>query len=172
MTKKAKTEETEILEAKANEIPGEPEKKEDLEAKQAELTAKIDDLNNKYLRTLAEYDNYRKRTTKEKEELSLFVTAHTVKSFLAVYDNLERAVKAQPEDKGIELIFNQFYEVMKCLGVNEIEAEGKEFDPLLHNAVMHIDDENLGKNIICEVFQKGFILEETVIRHSMVKVAN
>ena len=129
-----------------------------------------------FLRLAAEYDNYRKRTAKEKESLWTDAKADTVQAFLPVYDNLERALKQDTADeafkKGVEMTMNQLKEVFARLGVTEIEAEGKPFDPNLHNAVMHIEDENLGENTVAQVFQAGFMLGEKVIRFAMVQVAN
>ena len=129
-----------------------------------------------FLRLAAEYDNYRKRTAKEKENLWTDAKADTIQSFLPVYDNLERALKQDTADeaykKGVEMIMSQLKEVFAKLGVTEIEAEGKPFDPNLHNAVMHIEDENLGENTIAQVFQAGFMLGDKVIRFAMVQVAN
>lgn len=129
-----------------------------------------------FLRLAAEYDNYRKRTAKEKESLWTDAKADTVQAFLPVYDNLERALKQDTADeafkKGVEMTMNQLKEVFARLGITEIEAEGKPFDPNLHNAVMHIEDENLGENTVAQVFQSGFMLGEKVIRFAMVQVAN
>ena len=130
----------------------------------------------KYLRLAAEYDNYRKRTAKEKESIWTQVKADTAAAFLPVYDNLERAIKQETADeaykKGVEMTMNQLKEVFSKLGIEEIPALGETFDPNLHNAVMHIDDENFGENTVAEVFQAGFRCGEKVIRFSMVKVAN
>lgn len=129
-----------------------------------------------FLRLAAEYDNYRKRTAKEKENLWTDAKADTVQAFLPVYDNLERAMKQETSDeaykKGVEMTMNQLKEVFAKLGVTEIEAQGRPFDPNLHNAVMHIEDENLGENTVAQVFQAGFMLGEKVIRFAMVQVAN
>ena len=129
-----------------------------------------------FLRLAAEYDNYRKRTAKEKENLWTEAKADTVQAFLPVYDNLDRAMKQETADeaykKGVEMTMNQLKEVFAKLGVTEIEAEGKPFDPNLHNAVMHIEDENFGENTVAQVFQAGFMLGEKVIRFAMVQVAN
>ena len=129
-----------------------------------------------FLRLAAEYDNYRKRTAKEKEGLWAGAKADTVQAFLPVYDNLERALKQETSDeaykKGVEMTMNQLKEVFAKLGVTEIEAEGKPFDPNLHNAVMHIEDGNFGENTVAQVFQTGFMLGEKVIRFAMVQVAN
>ena len=131
----------------------------------------------KYLRLAAEYDNYRKRTAKEKESLWTDVKADTAGAFLPVYDNLERAVATEGDDdsphkKGLEMIFHQYQEILKKLGVTEIEAKGQTFDPEKHNAVMHIDDESFGENEVAQVFQAGFTMGDKVIRHAIVQVAN
>lgn len=130
----------------------------------------------KYLRLAAEYDNFRRRSQKERESLYTDIKADTLMKFLPVYDNLERALKQETTDeayrKGVEMIMNQFNQTLEKLGVTEIESEGQKFDPEKHNAVMHIDDENYGENEIVEVFQKGFKVGEKVIRFAMVKVAN
>ena len=130
----------------------------------------------KYLRLMAEYDNFRKRSAKERETIYTAVRVDTVTKFLPVYDNLQRALSTETSDeaykKGVEMTFNQLREVMQKLGVEEIEAEGKSFDPAVHNAVMHVDDEAYGENVIVQEFQKGFKIGEKVIRFSMVKVAN
>ena len=133
-------------------------------------------LNDKYLRICAEYDNYRKRTQKEKDNLYGDIRANVITSFLPVYDNLVRALAAETADdayrKGVELIMNQFNATLEKLGATEIKAVGEKFDPAVHNAVMHVDDETKGENEVVEEFQKGFKLGDKVIRFSMVKVAN
>ena len=130
----------------------------------------------KYLRLAAEYDNYRKRTAKEKESLWTDVKADTAGAFLPVYDNLERALKQDTADeaykKGVEMTMNQLVKVMEGLGVTSFGEIGEAFDPARHNAVMHVEEEGLGDNVIAEVFQKGFLVGEKVIRFAMVKVAN
>lgn len=129
-----------------------------------------------YLRLAAEYDNYRKRSQKEKEGLYGDIKSDTVSKFLPVYDNLARALAQSTEDeayrKGVEMIMNQFNTTLEKLGVSRIESLGQKFDPSLHNAVMHVDDEEKGENEIVEVFQEGFKYGEKVIRFAMVKVAN
>ena len=148
------------------------------QVEQMELAVKqLDSVKDQFVRLTAEYDNYRKRTAKEKDTIYQDAKADTVKAFLAVYDNLERAANSaggedSPHKKGLEMIFTQYKEILKGLGVEEIEAHGKEFDPELHNAVMHIDDESLGENIVAQVFQAGFKMGDKVIRHSIVQVAN
>ena len=124
----------------------------------------------------AEYDNYRKRSQKEKESLYTDIRSETVEKFLPVYDNLERALAQETQDaafkKGVEMTMNQLVSVMEKLGVVSFGAAGEVFDPQLHNAVMHVEDEALGENVIAEVFQKGFKVGDKVVRFAMVKVAN
>ena len=150
--------------------------REQMEA--AELAAKqLESVKDQFVRLTAEYDNYRKRTTKEKDNIYQDAKADTIKEFLAVYDNLERAMATEgdedsPHKKGLEMIFHQYQEILKKLGVTEIEAKGQPFDPEKHNAVMHIDDESLGENVVAQVFQAGFMLGDKVIRHAIVQVAN
>lgn len=133
-------------------------------------------LNDKYLRVCAEYDNFRKRSQKEKEAIYAEVKGDTLLKFLPVYDNLARALSQSTADeayrKGVELIMNQFVATMEKLGVSRIESLGQKFDPAFHNAVMHVDDEEKGENEIVEVFQEGFKTGDKVIRFAMVKVAN
>ena len=130
----------------------------------------------KYLRLAAEYDNYRKRTAKEKESAWTDSKAETAAAFLPVYDNLERALKQDTADeafkKGVEMTMTQLKDILAKLGITEIPALGQTFDPNLHNAVMHVEDESLGENTVAEVFQAGFQCGEKVIRFAMVKVAN
>ena len=150
--------------------------REQMEA--AELAAKqLETVKDQYTRLAAEYDNYRKRTAKEKETIYQDAKIDTIQEFLAVYDNLERAVAAEggddsPHKKGMEMIFVQYKKILEKLGVTEIEAKGQPFDPNRHNAVMHIDDENLGENVVAQVFQAGFMLGDKVVRHAVVQVAN
>ncbi len=130
----------------------------------------------KYLRLAAEYDNYRKRTAKEKEAAWTEAKAQTVAAFLPVFDNLERALKQETADeaykKGVEMTMKGLQDALAGLGVEMIPALGEAFDPNRHNAVMHVDDEGAGENTIVEVFQQGFICGDKVIRFSVVKVAN
>lgn len=154
---------------KAEEKPAEP-------TQDAKAAAEIAALNDKYLRLYAEYDNFRRRSQKEKEGIYGDAKADTLKEFLPVYDNLVRALATATQDeayaKGVEMIMAQFNKTMEKLGVTRIESLGQKFDPELHNAVMHVDDETKGENEIAEVFQEGFKLGEKVIRFAMVKVAN
>ena len=139
----------------------------------------IEELNDKVKRQMAEFDNFRKRTEKEKAQMFETGAKHIVEKILPVVDNFERGLAAIPEaDKGnafaegMEKIYKQMITVLEEAGVTVIEAVGQEFDPNLHNAVMHIDDEEAGENMVVEEFQKGYKYRESVVRHSMVKVAN
>jgi len=148
------------------------------QVEQMELAVKqLDSVKDQFVRLTAEYDNYRKRTTKEKDNIYQDAKADTIKAFLAVYDNLERAVATEgdedsPHKKGLEMIFAQYKDILKSLGVEEIPATGQTFDPEKHNAVMHIDDENFGENEVAQVFQAGFQMGDKVIRYAIVQVAN
>ena len=148
------------------------------QVEQMELAAKqLESVKDQFVRQTAEYENYRKRTTKEKENIYQDAKADTIKEFLAVYDNLERAAASEggedsPHKKGLEMIFQQYKDILAKLGVTEIEAAGKPFDPEKMNAVMHIDDENFGENEVAQVFQAGFEMNGKVIRHAIVQVAN
>lgn len=165
-------EQTAAEEVTAEETAAEPE----AEVKPAPAREEIADEHDRFLRLIAEYDNFRKRSAKERENIYTDVRVDTVTKFLPVYDNLQRAMNTQTEDeaykKGVEMTFNQLGQVMASLGVEEIPAEGETFDPTVHNAVMHVEDESFGENVIVEEFQKGFKLGGKVIRFSMVKVAN
>ena len=155
--------------AEAPEAAGQPSEVE-------QLQQTIREKDDQYLRLLAEYDNYRKRSQKEKENAWTTARADTIKELLPVYDNLERALKQETCDeayaKGVEMTMNQLKSVLEKLGVEEIPAQGQPFDPNFHNAVMHMEDEAFGENMVAEVFQAGFKLGEKVIRHALVKVAN
>ena len=168
--KKAKTA-PETPETEEKEAEATPEKTE-LEKKEEELAAEKD----KHLRLAAEYDNFRKRTQREKEALFGDATAATVSAFLAVYDNMERAIATPTTDenykKGVELIFAELNSTLEKLKVEVIAPQGEAFDPNFHSAVMHEDNEDFGENTVSEVFQKGMKLGERVIRPAIVKVAN
>ena len=138
------------------------------------LAKSLADEQDKYLRLAAEYDN---RTAKEKESLYADAKIDTIKALLGVYDNLERGLaqygdEESPHRKGLEMVFNQFKESLKKLGVETMDAAGKPFDPEKHNAVMHVEDENYGENTVVEVLQQGFTLGDKVLRFAIVKVAN
>ena len=170
------TEETEDKEVPAEEAAPETftVTKEQME-KMEGLAKLVADVNDKYLRLAAEYDNYRKRTAKEKESLYGDAKADTVKPFLEVLDNLERGLaqfeEGDPHRQGMEMICKQFMTVLEKLGVQQIEALGQPFDPEKHNAVMHTEDESAGENTIVEVFQKGYKLGDKIVRHATVVVA-
>ena len=172
-TEKVKTEAPKAEETKAEETKAEESKAEEPKPDPA---AEYAALNDKYLRLCAEYDNFRKRSQKEKDKLYADIKAETLKQFLPVYDNLVRALDQSTEDeayrRGVEMIMTQFNTTMERLGVTEIESLGQKFDPAFHNAVMHVEDEEKGENEIVEVFQKGFLMGDKVIRFAMVKVAN
>ena len=151
---------------------GETAEKEMIEKEQ------YDALYDKYLRLMAEYDNYKKRTQKEKDEIYSLGVTETVENMLPIADNLDRAMSALEEteksqfSEGVEMVFKQFFETLTKMGVTEIEALGAQFDPNIHNAVMHVDDDAFDANVVVEQFMKGYKYKEKVIRHSMVKVAN
>ncbi len=158
------------------EAPQQEQEQNPLEAEAAALTDALAEKEESYLRLAAEYDNFRKRSQKEKDAIGQEVRAATAAAFLPVYDNLERALKQETTDeaykKGVEMTMTQLRQVLEKLGVTEIEALGAPFDPEKHNAVMHVEDEALGENVVAEVFQTGFQCGEKVIRCAMVKVAN
>lgn len=145
----------------------------------AKKDAEIAEVNDQYKRLLAEFDNYRKRTEKEKSGMYAMGAKDVIEKILPVIDNFERGFSlVTDEDKedafvtGMEKIYKQFGTVLQDLGVTPIEAVGKPFDPNLHNAVMHVEDESLGENTVAEEFQKGYLYKDQVVRYSMVKVAN
>ena len=151
----------------------EPTMEEKLEQAQKQAKDNLD----KYIRQLAEFENFRKRSNSEKTAMYSNGVRDTVEKLLPVIDNFERAVEAaddkeDPMYKGVEMILKQFMEILENLGVKEIPSKGEPFDPNVHSAVMHIDDESCDENVVVEVFQKGYTLGDKVIRPSMVKVAN
>lgn len=165
-----KKEET-LEEVEENTAPENETKEEEKTVSAEEYAAMYD----KYLRAIAEFDNYKKRTQKEKEEIYSIAKADVVMSLLPVIDNFERAEKFSDDknvEEGMALIRKQFNEFLKKIGVEEIEAENKPFDPNFHNAVLHEERDDVEENMIVEVLQKGYKLGEKVIRHAMVKVAN
>ncbi len=173
--KKEEKEEVKVSDTKETEcVKEEEEKKEPTELEKAQAEAK--ELKDKYLRLAAEYDNFRKRTSREREMVFGDAVAATLSSFLTVYDNLERALGNHTEDeaykKGVELIFAQMCDTLKKMNIETINPENETFDPNFHNAVMHEENGELGENTVSEVFQKGFKLGERVIRPALVKVAN
>ena len=163
---------SEKAEKKSEKAEKKSEKAPTKKSLEEELAAERD----KYLRLLAEYDNFRRRSAKERENIYTDVRCETLKKFLPVYDSLSRALAQTPEDdacrKGLEMIMTQYEKSLEQLGVVMIEAVGQPFDANLHNAVMHIEDENYGENVIVEEFEKGFKIGDKILRYSMVKVAN
>ena len=140
---------------------------------------KIEELTDRVKRQMAEFENFRKRTEKEKSSMYEMGARDIIERILPVIDNFERGLAVIPEDKkedpiaeGMEKIYKQIQKVFEEAGVKPIEAAGKEFDPNFHNAVMHVEDESLGENIVAEELQKGYMYRDSVVRHSMVKVAN
>ncbi|MGN0674456.1 MAG: nucleotide exchange factor GrpE [Oscillospiraceae bacterium] len=166
----------EITEEAAAEQPEEKDPVAELEEKVKALEAAAAADKDKYLRLLAEYDNFRKRSVQEKLNASSEATAKAALEVISVIDNFERAVAAECTDenykKGVEMIYGQFNEVIKKLGVEEIEATGVEFNPNYHNAVSQVEDESLGENVVAQVYQKGYKIGDKVIRCAMVVVAN
>lgn len=156
-----------------------PDKKKLFKKKKDKKDEQIEELNDKLMRTMAEFDNFRKRTEKEKQQMFEIGAKDIVEKILPVIDNFERGLGSVPEDdkesafvQGIEQIYKQLMTTLETAGVTPIEAVGKEFDPNFHNAVMHAEDENFGENIVSEELQKGYMYRESVVRHSMVKVVN
>ncbi|HCR39272.1 MAG TPA: nucleotide exchange factor GrpE [Lachnospiraceae bacterium] len=151
-------------------------------SKSKELIAKdqkIGELTDRVMRTIAEFDNFRKRSEKEKSQMFDMGAKNVIEKLLPIIDNFERGLGAISEEekesafaKGIELIYKQLITALEEIGVKPIDAVGKEFDPNLHNAVMHGEDETLGANIVSDEFQKGYLYHDIVVRHSMVKVVN
>ena len=156
-------------------VQQESEEKQEL-SEEDKLRAELDESKDKYLRLMAEYDNFRKRSAKERLELSATVKGSTISEILPVFDNFERALAAETQDtaykQGVEMIFKQFGDMLAKLGVEVIDPIGQTFDPNIANAVNQIEDENLGENEVAQVFQKGYKIGDKVIRYAMVAVAN
>ncbi len=171
-TNKKETSEEVVNETKAEETVEETVEVSETEA----LKKEIEELKDSKLRLAAEYDNFRKRSAREKESIYSDASIATAAAFLPVLDNLERAVKQETADeaykKGVEMTLTQLNQIMEKLGITEIPALGEQFDPELHNAVLHIEDETVDDNTIVEVFEKGFKMGDRVLRYAIVKVAN
>ena len=173
-------EETVEAEPQAEKAAEEPTKeKKKSKKKKDERDEKIEELSDKLLRQMAEFDNFRKRTEKEKSAMYEIGAKDIIEKLLPVVDNFERGfMTVAEEDKedafvtGMEMVYKQLMTMLEGVGVKPIEAVGQEFNPDLHNAVMHVDDEEVGDNIIVEEFQKGYTYHDSVVRYSMVKVAN
>ena len=189
MAEEIKNEELEAQEATATEqeAPAAPEKESkkkarraeaqvlELEKKLTEAAAELAAANDKYLRLAAEYDNFRKRSAKERENIYGDAYADALCALLPIFDNLERAVKysdGESLQQGVMLTLKGLTATLEKLGITEIEAEGQPFDPNFHNAVMHVEDETLGESVVAEVLQKGYRRGDRVLRYAMVKVAN
>lgn len=171
--------EEEAAEEPSKESRKEKKKREKADKKQDALKEKIEELEDRVKRQMAEFDNFRKRTEKEKASMYEIGAKSVIEKILPVIDNFERGLAAVPEEQkedsfvvGMDKIYKQILATLDEIGVKPIEAVGQEFDPNFHNAVMHVEDETLGENTVAEEFQKGYIYRETVVRHSMVKVAN
>ena len=157
----------------ANEVQ---QPKNELEEKIATLEKEAEETSDRLKRIMAEFENYKKRNLKEKEMQYNSILADVINSLLPVIDNLEKAVTAETQDtqykQGVEMVLKQLLDVLEGFGVKKIEAVGKPFDPELHDAISHVEDENLGEQIVKEEFRTGYIIGDKVIRHSMVIVAN
>ena len=174
----------ETVEAQAEEVSEETEKPikektKKTKKKKDERDEKIEELSDKLLRQMAEFDNFRKRTEKEKSAMYEIGAKDIIEKLLPVVDNFERGLTAVPEEQkedafvtGMEMIYKQIMTMLEGVGVKPIEAVGQEFNPDLHNAVMHVEDESVGDNVVVEEFQKGYTYRDSVVRYSMVKVAN
>ena len=171
----------EAEDTEAEEAEGASDKKEGFfkKKKKDKKDEQIEELTDKVKRQMAEFDNFRKRTEKEKSQMYDMGAKTIVEKILPVIDNFERGLAAVPEDNkedafvvGMDKIYRQMLTVLEEAGVKPIEAVGAEFDPNFHNAVMHVEDETLGENVVAEELQKGYMYRDTVVRHSMVKVAN
>ena len=181
-TEKAVSEEKETKETAASEKENkETSEKEEKasEKKKDPKDEKIDELNDKLKRSMAEFDNYRKRTDKEKSAMYEIGAKDVIEKILPIVDNFERGLNSIQEDAkgsafadGMEKIYKQFVKTLDDMGVKPIEAVGKPFDPNFHNAVMHVEDENLGENVVAVELQKGYTYKDSIVRHSMVQVAN
>ena len=148
---------------------------DDLKKSLSEKEKELSEQSDKYMRVLAEYDNFRRRTQKERDNIYSDAYSDAVEYILPIYDNMERAAQYADSEsmaEGISLLLKSFDDAMSKMGITEIEALGKQFDPEIHNAVMHVEDENYGENEVIEVLQKGFRREDKIIRYAMVKVAN
>lgn len=163
----------------SDDAEGSEKKKGFFKKKKSKQEEKIEELTDQVKRQMAEFDNFRKRTEKEKDQMFEVGAKSIIEKILPVIDSFERGLAAVPEDEkddafvdGMDKVYKQMMTALEEAGVKTIETEGAEFDPNFHNAVMHIEDENLGENVIAEEFQKGYTYRDAVVRHSMVKVAN
>lgn len=176
---KEEAEEEDASGAEEQDEQKEPEKKGFFKKKKDKKDEKIEELTDMVKRQMAEFDNYRKRTEKEKASMYEIGAREVIEKILPIVDNFERGLAVVPEEEketpfvdGMNKIYRQLLSVFEGMGVKAIESVGQEFNPDYHNAVMHVEDEEAGENIVVEEFQKGYTYKDTVIRHSMVKVAN
>lgn len=164
------------VDAEFRQVDGEEEKKSFFKKKKDKKDEKIEELTDRVTRQMAEFDNFRKRTEKEKSQMYGMGARDVIEKMLPVVDNFERGLANAPEGDafadGMKQTYKQLMKQLEDLGVRPIEAEGKEFDPNLHNAVMHCEDDSVGENIVVQELQKGYTYKDSVVRHSMVKVAN
>ena len=170
---------SESQEAETKETEKESKESEATEARKDPKDAQIEELQDRLKRQMAEFDNFRKRTEKEKAAMYEIGAKDIIEKILPVVDNFERGLATIPEGEeksafaeGMDKVYKQLVKTLGDAGVKPIEAVGQPFDPNFHNAVMHIEDENLGENVVAEEFQKGYVYRDSVVRHSMVKVAN
>ena len=177
--KRPETEESGSEDAESGETKEEKKKLFGKKNKKDKKDEKIEELTDRLTRQMAEFDNFRKRTEKEKSQMYEIGAKDIIEKILPVVDNFERGLSSMPEEEkstpfaeGMEKIYKQLMTTLESIDVKPIEAVGKEFNPDFHNAVMHVEDEELGENIIAEEFQKGYTYRDSVVRHSMVKVAN
>ena len=177
--KEPETEESGSEDAESGEIKEEKKKLFGKKNKKDKKDEKIEELTDRLTRQMAEFDNFRKRTEKEKSQMYEIGAKDIIEKILPIVDNFERGLSSMPEEEkstpfaeGMEKIYKQLMTTLESIDVKPIEAVGKEFNPDFHNAVMHVEDEKLGENIIAEEFQKGYTYRDSVVRHSMVKVAN
>lgn len=170
------SEENKIPDADTQETPKKEKKKSKKDAELETLKAELEAKNDQLMRTAAEFDNFKKRTEREKASVAEFAKAGLIKQLLPILDNIDRAASADHDSadyiKGIEMIVKQFEGIVSNMNIEEIAQEGDQFNPNFHEAVMHVEDESLGENVIVQVLQKGYKIGDTVIRAAMVKVAN
>jgi molecular chaperone GrpE len=144
----------------------------ELEKQLEEANKALAELNDKYLRIMAEYENYRRRTAKEKEESTSYAFSVAALNFLPLADNFERAVGYAPDDENVTVLFKQLTDILEKMNIKPFNSDGEKFDPNLHNAVMHEDDPDKDENVVVQTFIKGYKIGDKVLRHAMVKVAN
>lgn len=145
---------------------------EEIQKQLEEANKSLAELNDKYLRIMAEYENYRRRTAKEKEETTSYAFSVAALGFLPLADNFERAIGYNPDDENITVLYKQLMDILDKMNIKAFESDGQQFDPNLHNAVMHEDDPEKGENTIVQTFVKGYKIGDKVLRHAMVKVVN